>query len=288
MKPPAFSYAAPETLEECVALLGEYSDDAKILAGGQSLMPLLNLRVVRPAVIVDISRVRGLDHWETKGAAIRIGAFVRQRTVETDKALASAMPLLAQAISLIGHPATRSRGTIVGSMCHADPAAELPVCAVLLKAEFLLRSNKGSRTIKADEFFQDALSTAVRADELVEEVRIPACPDDAGYAFDEIARRHGDFALVSVGAAIEDGKARVAIGGVGARPLAFRYDDFVSGQPLDRSRIADFGRYVAGRIEPNSDLHATADYRRTVAAVLVERTLLTAHERAHLRAGSRS
>jgi CO/xanthine dehydrogenase FAD-binding subunit len=279
MKPPVFSYAAPETLEECVALLAEYSDDAKILAGGQSLMPLLNLRVVRPSVIVDIGHVRGLDRWNKDGNTIRIGAFVRQRVIETDKALASAVPLLAHAITLIGHPATRSRGTIVGSMCHADPAAELPVCAVVLGAEFLLRSSEGSRTIKAEDFFQDALSTAVRGDEIVEAVGLPICAAGEGYAFDEIARRHGDFALVSVGAAVGGGEARIAIGGVGARPLSFRYGDFAPASPVDRTRFGEFGQHVAQQIEPNNDLHATAEYRRAIAAVLVERTLLTAFER---------
>jgi CO/xanthine dehydrogenase FAD-binding subunit len=284
MKPPLFSYAAPETLDDCVALLAQYSDDAKILAGGQSLMPLLNLRMVRPAVIVDIGRVQGLDLWANEERSVRIGALVRQSALETDRSLASAVPLLAEAIALIGHPATRSRGTIVGSMCHADPAAELPVCAVLLNAEFLLRSSKGDRVVKADEFFQDALSTTARADEIVESIRLPmGSVGNAGYAFDEIARRHGDFALVSVAAAIEnrDGgaKACVALGGVGTRPLTFHYGEFAPGEPIEPSRFEGFGHYVADRIEPNTDLHATADYRRAIAVVLVERTLCTAWRR---------
>jgi CO/xanthine dehydrogenase FAD-binding subunit len=278
MKPPVFSYAAPETIEDCVALLSQYSDGAKILAGGQSLMPLLNLRMVRPSVIIDIGRVRGLDRWEKHGNVVRIGALVRQRVIETDKALKAAVPLLSHVIPLIGHPATRSRGTIVGSMCHADPAAELPVCAVLLGAEFLLRSSKGTRTVKADEFFEGALSTAVQSDEIVEAVNLPVAPAGAGYAFDEIARRHGDFALVSVGAAVVGGEAKVAIGGAASRPTGFRYADFSPGK-VDRSKIVAFGQYVAERLEPNTDLHATAEYRRNVTGALVERTLLSALER---------
>ncbi len=287
MKPPPFAYAAPETLDECVALLSQYSDDAKILAGGQSLMPLLNLRMVRPAVIVDIGRVRGLDRWETEGALVRIGALVRQRSLECDQALAAAVPLLAHAIALIGHPATRSRGTIVGSMCHADPAAELPVCAVLLGAEFVLRSSAGTRVVRADDFFDDALSTAAHSDELVESVRFPAAVAGGGYAFDEIARRHGDFALVSVAAAVEPQdsgpKARVALGGVGPRPVVFRLDDFAPGGGMGALQFGSFGRHVAEHIEPNTDLQATADYRRAVAATLVERALLAAWQRAQVR-----
>jgi CO/xanthine dehydrogenase FAD-binding subunit len=279
MKPPPFSYAAPETIDECVALLSQYSDEAKILAGGQSLMPLLNLRMVRPTVIVDIGRIGGLAHWKKDGNIVRIGALVRQRALETDKTLADAVPLLAHAVALIGHPATRSRGTIVGSMCHADPAAELPVCAVLLEAEFLLRSSKGKRTVKANDFFEDALSTTVRGDEIVECVQFQVVPSGVGYAFDEIARRHGDFALVSVGASILGNEAKVAIGGVGARPVAFRYADFAPDE-IDRSRFTAFGQHVAKRLEPNTDLHATGDYRRAIAATLIERTLLAAYERA--------
>lgn len=284
MKPAAFSYAAPETLDECLALLARFADEAKILAGGQSLMPLLNLRMVRPAVIVDIGRVRGLDRWQTEGAFIRIGALVRQSELETDTALAVALPLLSQAVALIGHPATRSRGTIVGSMCHADPAAELPVCAALLQAEFLLRSFQGIRCVKASDFFQDALSTAVRPDEIVETVKLPIGVAGAGYAFDEIARRHGDFALVSVAAVVEPHAggfdARVALGGVAPRPLSFDFADFAPGAVVEPAEFAAFGRHVAGRLEPNTDLHATADYRRAIAVTLVERSLRAAWHRA--------
>ena len=279
MKPPAFSYAAPQTIEDCVALLARYADDAKILAGGQSLMPLLNLRMVRPEVIIDIGRVRGLDRWQKDGGMVRIGARVRQRALETDDGLAAAVPLLKHAIALIGHPATRSRGTIVGSMCHADPAAELPVCAVLLGAEFVVRSSQGLRVVAADAFFEDALSTAVGGDEIVEEVRIPVASAGAGYAFDEVARRHGDFALVSAGARIANGEARVALGGVAGRPRIYRFAEFDAGG-LDAAKFAAFGRFVAERLEPNTDLHATADYRRAIAATLIERTLHAAHGRA--------
>lgn len=279
MKPPKFSYEAPKTLEECLSLLAQYGDEAKLLAGGQSLMPLLNLRMVRPQVIVDIGHVRGLDGWAKEDKSVTVGAFVRQRVIETDRSLTTAVPLLAEVIPLIGHPATRSRGTIVGSMCHADPAAELPLCAVLLGAEFLLRSSKGSRVVKADDFFEDALTTATRSDEIVEAVRLPVAPPGSAYAFDELARRHGDFALVSVGAAVEtrEGRTevRVALGGASSRPVSFSYDGNAA-DLADRAKIIEFGRHVATQIDPGTDLHATADYRRSIAATLIERTLLTA------------
>lgn len=288
MKPPPFRYAAPETVDECVRLLDAYGDEAKIIAGGQSLMPLLNLRMVRPSVIIDIGRLTALGGWHEKGGIIHIGALVRQRTLEYDPELVRALPLMAEAAQMIGHPATRSRGTIVGSMCHADPAAELPVCALLLGAEFVLRSAKSVRTLKVNEFFVDALSTAAAADELVEQVRIPAAQKGAGYAFIEIARRHGDFALVSVGAAVEGagGKvedARIAIGGVAPRAQLFRYRDFASDSSLDSAARAAFAQYVADRIEPTSDLHASAEYRRAGSITLVERTLTAACERAGIR-----
>ncbi|MGE0151530.1 MAG: xanthine dehydrogenase family protein subunit M [Reyranellaceae bacterium] len=271
MKPPVFSYAAPQTIDECLALKAEHGEDARFIAGGQSLMPLLNLRMVRPAVVIDLGKVRDLAYWRREGDAIVIGAMLRQRTLEQDKELAAALPLLAEAVRQIGHPATRSRGTIVGSLCHADPAAELPVCALLLKAQIVLASAKGKRTIAAEEFLADALSTSIRDDELVEQVRLPAGRRDTGYAFIELARRHGDFALISVAASVaSNGGARVAIGGLGRAPVAF---------DVDGQGIAAEAQRIAHGLEPPSDLHATAEYRRALAQVLIERALTKAAER---------
>lgn len=270
MKPPAFAYAAPDTIAECLALKAEHGEDARFIAGGQSLMPLLNLRMVRPAVVIDLARVRDLSYWRREGDDIVIGAMLRQRKLEQDKDLAAALPLLAEAAQQIGHPATRSRGTIVGSLCHADPAAELPVCALLLQAQILLASTKGRRTIAAEDFLTDALSTSIRDDELVEQVRIPAGRGDTGYAFLELARRHGDFALISVAALVSGNVARVAIGGLGAAPLAF---------DLQSKDIASEARRIAQSLHPPSDLHATADYRRALAQTLIERALMKAAER---------
>jgi CO/xanthine dehydrogenase FAD-binding subunit len=270
MKPPAFAYAAPDTIAECLALKAEHGEDARFIAGGQSLMPLLNLRMLHPAVIIDLGKVRELSYWRREGDEIVIGATLRQRKLEQDKELAAALPLLAEAVQQIGHPATRSRGTIVGSLCHADPAAELPVCALLLQAQIVLASTTGKRTIAAEDFLVDALSTSIKDDELVEQVRIPAGRSDTGYAFLELARRHGDFALISVAALVSGTTARVAIGGLGAAPLAF---------DLQSKDINGEAQRIAQGLEPPSDLHATADYRRALAQTLIECALAKAAER---------
>lgn len=270
MKPPVFSYAAPATIDECLALKAEHGEDARFIAGGQSLMPLLNLRMVRPAVIIDLGKVRDLAYWRREGEEIAIGAMLRQRKLEQDKELAAALPLLAEAVQQIGHPATRSRGTIVGSLCHADPAAELPVCALLLKAQIVLASTKGRRIVAAEDFLTDALSTSIKDDELVEQVRIPAGRKDTGYAFLELARRHGDFALISVAACVSPNPARVAIGGLGAAPEAF---------DVDGRNIAAEAQRIAQGLQPPTDLHATAEYRRALAQTLIERALMQAAQR---------
>ena len=270
MKPPAFAYAAPDTIAECLALKAEHGEEARFIAGGQSLMPLLNLRMVRPAVVIDLGKVRELAYWRREGEEIAVGAMLRQRRLEQDKELAAALPLLAEAVQQIGHPATRSRGTIVGSLCHADPAAELPVCALLLKAQIVLASTKGQRTIAAEDFLTDALSTSIRDDELVEQVRIPGKRRNTGYAFLELARRHGDFALISVAALVSGDTARVAIGGLGTAPLAF---------DLQADNITGEAHRIAQGLEPPSDLHATAAYRRALAQTLIERALAKAAER---------
>jgi CO/xanthine dehydrogenase FAD-binding subunit len=179
-----------------------------------------------------------------------------------------ALPLLAQAVQQIGHPATRSRGTIAGSLCHADPAAELPVCAMLLQAEIVLVSTRGRRTVAAEDFLTDALSTSIKDDELVEQVRLPAARADTGYAFLELARRHGDFALISVATSVQrNGSARVAIGGLGSAPLAF---------DVDAKNIAAEAARIAEGLEPMNDLHASTAYRRSLACVLMERALVQA------------
>ncbi|MFN0301917.1 MAG: FAD binding domain-containing protein [Burkholderiales bacterium] len=279
MKPPIFAYVAPDTIEECTALLREYGSDAKIIAGGQSLMPMLNLRMIRPKVLIDISRIKGLDRIDRVDGKLRIGAMVRQRASERAPLVAQFAPLLAEAVPHIGHVATRSRGTVVGSLCHADPAAELPVCAMLLGAELILQSQAGSRTANAAAFFSNAMVTTVRDDELVAAVQFPAPGPGTGFAFCEMARRAGDFALVSVAATIHRDRSgnlvdgAVALGGVGDVPKHFRLGEFAAGARIDAKAYEAFGAHVASAVEARSDLHASAEYRRSVAAALVPRAL---------------
>ncbi len=288
MKPPVFAYVAPETIEECTAILREYGGDAKIIAGGQSLMPMLNLRMIRPKVVIDIRRIDALNHVERVDGKLRIGAMVRQRAAERDPVLAMGVPLLADAIPHIGHIATRSRGTVVGSLCHADPAAELPVCAMLLGAAFDARSQTSSRKINAAAFFTNAMVTSMRDDEMVAAVEFSAPATGTGFAFREVARRSGDIALVSVAAAIRldqggsvaDGS--VALGGVGDIPRHFSLGEFSAGARINAKTYEAFSQHVASAVEARSDLHASAEYRRSIAAVLVQRALDGATARATL------
>ncbi len=288
MKPPIFAYVAPTTIEECAALLREYGAEAKIIAGGQSLMPMLNLRMLRPKVVIDISRIEGLDRIDRMDGKLRIGAMVRQRAIERASMIAQVAPLLAEAVPHIGHFATRSRGTVVGSLCHADPAAELPVCAMLVGAELVMRSQAGSRTVNAAAFFSNAMVTTARDDELVEAVQFPASNPASGYAFCEMARRSGDFALVAVAAMIHRHKSghitdgAVALGGVGDVPKHFRLGEFAAGAHIDAKTYEAFGQHVANAIDARSDLHASVEYRRSIAAVLVQRALDTAAARVPL------
>ncbi len=283
MKPPLFSYVAPHSVAECLELLAQFGGDAKIMAGGQSLMPLLALRMARPAVIIDIGRIKELNFARKDGDVVRIGAGLRQRAIERDPIFAKELPLLCQAIGFIGHVATRSRGTIVGSLCHADPAAELPVCAALLNAQFITASTRGERKVSAKQFFEGALVTILKEDELVTEVRFPVPAAGSGVAFAEIARRHGDFAMVSAAAIMHPGSASqvdsaVALGGVGMTPLVFGIADFSLGQGDAAASYKRTANAVMEALEPQDDLHATAAYRRAIAGVLIERVLSAARE----------
>ncbi|MBP5856847.1 FAD binding domain-containing protein [Marivibrio halodurans] len=287
MKPPVFEFAAPDSLEHCLDLLERYGDEAKPIAGGQSLMPLLNLRMAAPAVVIDIARVPDFHALRIEDRTVRVGPMVRQRVMETNTDLRARVPLLAEAVGLIGHVATRSRGTIVGSMCHADPAAELPVCATLLGAEFAVASKGGTRTIDADSFFLDALMTTLEPEEIVTGVHLPTAMPGVGYAFDEVSRRRGDFALVAVAAAVglsDDGlvtSADIAIGGASGRPERFPLTETaLSGRRIEEAPLREIAREVCDRLEPESDLHASADYRRRISEELMTRVLADAASRA--------
>jgi CO/xanthine dehydrogenase FAD-binding subunit len=263
VKPAPFRYERPETVDEVVALLAEHGDEAKVLAGGQSLVPALNMRVARPAVLVDINRVAGLDRIETNGS-VAVGATVRQ----ADPRLL-AHPLLAEALPFVGHYVTRNRGTVCGSLAHADPAAELPLCLALLGGSVRAVSARGARELAAGDFFSDVpFQTTLEPDELVVGASAPHATERAGYAFDEFAQRRGDFALAMAGAIVADGELRVAIGAVVARPTLVDVDP------------ARPGESAAAQVEPWGNLHASPAYLRQLVCVLVDRVVARARERA--------
>ena len=292
MKPAPFKYAAARSLDEAISLIGRFGKDCRVIAGGQSLMAMMNLRTARPSVIVDIARIEELGQWRKQPDGIVIGAMVRQRELETDTELRAALPLLADAVGSIGHVATRSRGTIVGSLCHADPAAELPVCAVALDATLVLQSKNGEREVPAAEFFKGIFTTNTRDDELVTAVRFPTPADRTLTAFDEIARRQGDFAMVSTACtarldntgAFED--VRLVFGGVGDIPVrATEAERSLIGAKPDQECMTNAGIIAAAALSPYDDIHATSQYRKSIAAVLTERvlqrTLDSLQEKAH-------
>lgn len=284
MKPAPFEYHAPETVESVLELLARHGDDARILAGGQSLMPLLNFRLARPAVIIDINLLRQLDYISGEKGSISIGALTRQRRVE--RWAAAGAPLLAQALHHIGHVAIRTRGTVAGSLAHADPAAELPAIMLCLDGSVVARSAAGERQIAARELFASHLTTTLRADEMITEVRLPLPDSRHGWGFLEVARRHGDFALVGVVAVVALARqrieqARIALFGCGPTPLrATAAERALAGQSPAPATIEAAAREAADALSPESDLHASAAYRTRVAATLIARALATAVERA--------
>jgi CO/xanthine dehydrogenase FAD-binding subunit len=282
MKPAPFAYAAPRSLAEAVAILAERGGDARILAGGQSLVPMLNFRLVEPAMLVDINRIPGLDAIAPTADGLRIGALVRHRALETSPVAAARFPVLVAAMAEVAHLAIRNRGTIGGSLAHADPAAELPLLALLLEARLTAVSAAGSREIAARDFFTDALTTALDPGEILTEIFLPDLPPGARWGFQEFARRAGDFALAAVGVAAvaEEGRcrmARIALGGVGPTPLrAAAAEALIVGAAIDAGAIAAAARAAAAAAQPTGDLHASAEYRRHLVEVLTRRALTQA------------
>ena len=280
MKPPPFQYEDPETVEEALRCLASGDDDPLVLAGGQSLIPLLNLRLARPERLVDINRVAELDHIAEPDGAVRIGALTRQRVLERSPAVARRAPLLAEAIAHIGHPAIRARGTIGGSLAHADPAAELPVACVALGASVHVRSAvRGPRRIPARELFLTHMTTALEPDELLCEIEIPGDPPGAGSAFVEFARRHGDFALGGAAARLAltpSGECtHVDLALLGAAPTPVLASDAAAA--LIGRRVDEAGAQAAARIAVSP---FTDSYRRQVIATMARRALLLAAARA--------
>lgn len=288
MKPPVFDYATPATLAEATALLAQHQGDAKVLSGGQSLVPLLNMRLARPAVLVDLAKIPDLDYVRADGDGFAIGAMTRQRTVELSGQIQAQHPLLHAGLLLIAHPQNRNQGTIGGSLAHADPAAELPALALALDATFDATGPNGTRTIAAADFFLTYLTTALAPSEILTAVRFPTLPKRTGWSILEVARRHGDFGLAGVVAIVAlapDGRiasARLVLFGVGATPIrAGAAETMLARQPADPALFAAVGAKAAADLdEPLTDVHATAEYRRDLARVLTGRALAEATQRA--------
>ncbi|GGD15989.1 FAD binding domain-containing protein [Aureimonas glaciei] len=257
MKPAPFDFVRPETLEEALSALAEAGDEGRVIAGGQSLVPMLNMRLARPKVLVDIMGLADLDHIREAKGRIEIGAGVRQVTLGRWPQLQEKLPLVAAALPWVGHAQTRSRGTVCGSLAHADPSAELPLSLLVLGGEVRLRSRKKKRTVAARDFFLGMMATAVEPDEMIEAVSLPVHASGTGTAFNEVARRHGDFAIVACAAlASPDGRYRLAVGGVADVPQLVDLPDPVS--PDFDDAINEF----AWSLNAREDLHATARYRR--------------------------
>jgi len=267
VKPAAFDYVRAESIEEALDTLRQEGADARVLAGGQTLIPMLNMRLAKPRVVIDIMHLPELKRIERSGGAIRVGAAVRQRDLERQADLAAQQPLLAAALRWIGHAQTRNRGTVCGSVAHADPSAELPLVLLALGGEIDLRSRRRTRRVAAAAFFAGMMSTDRKDDELVEAVRFPVARSGTGYAFREIARRHGDFAIVSCAAVVDAQGARLAVGGVADRPVARTLP------PPGDPGLEDALDAFAWDLDARDDLHATAIYRRQLVRRLGRQTL---------------
>ena len=275
MKPAPFEYHAPTEVSQAVQLLAALGENARPLAGGQSLMPMLNLRLARPDAIVDLNRITSLAYHRLVGNTLVIGALCRQRDIERDLQVLARCAAIADAVPLIGHIGIRNRGTVVGSLAHADPSAEWPVLAVLLDATLEVEGSQGRRSIAAKDFFKGLFATDLRPGEIVVEARFPLPPPTAGSAFVEVARRHGDFALGAAAAVVTlapDGSvatAKLALGGFDSVPI----------------RATPDPAQVAGEVHPVDDIHAPASYRRKLATTLARRALQLAEQRARQEAG---
>ena len=283
MKLPAFEYASPATLAEAIELLAASEGGAKAIAGGQSLMPVLAFRLAAPRLLVDLRRIPGLDRIDIDAQGVRLGAKVRWRDIEDDARLRTAHPLLVAAIAHVAHYQIRNRGTVGGSLAHADPAAEMPGIAVTCDAEIVLAGPSGTRVVEAADFLLGPLSTVLADDELITEVRLPHWPVQRRWAFEEFSLRRGDFALAGIAAHYDLDEAGQAInahiGVIGACNRAHRLHDAeaaLNGRVVDAQTIREAGSAASQEVEPPADLHASAAYRRALSGTLLERALLRA------------
>ena len=287
MKLPPFEYACPTTLPEAIQLLSERDGDAKPIAGGQSLVPMLAFRLAQPTLLVDLRKLADLRGIKISAKGVTLGAMVRWREIEDDERLDAAHPLLKAAVAHIAHYQIRNRGTVGGSLAHADPAAEMPAIAMTCDAEIAVVGKSGARVIQAADFFQGALTTALTADEIIVEVRLPAWPAGRRWGFEEFARRRGDFAMAAAALFYDqsaDGKARnahVGVAGVADRPLRLpSAEDVLSGRAVDQATIAEAEAAASAAVDPQDDIHANAAYRRALVGTMVERALKRAAARA--------
>ena len=291
MKPAPFAYRAPQSVDEALALLAEHGDEAKVLAGGQSLVPTMNFRLAQPAVLVDLNGVDDLAYLREVGGELRIGAMTRQRAVEVSDLVARRAPLVAETMPWIAHPQIRNRGTFGGALAHSDPAAELPAVTLTLGGRFRARGPGGERWIAAQEFFTGLFETALEPDELLVEIALPELPARTGWAFREISRRRGDYALVGVAAVVTVGRlgrvkdARLTFLSVGEGPVpAVKAQEGLRGQKPTVEAIAAAADVAATEdIEPSGDIHASEPYRRHLARILSVDVLTRASERARNR-----
>jgi CO/xanthine dehydrogenase FAD-binding subunit len=281
MKPAPFDYVSPSTVDAAIAALVASNGEGKLLAGGQSLMPLLNFRMARPTMLVDLNRIEGLSYIEDRGDRIAIGALTRHRELEFSPLIALKLPVMSAAMRHVAHLAIRNRGTIGGSLSHADPAAELPMLATFYEAVICVQGPSGRRKIAPGDFFVDALTNCLEPDEIVVEVEFPILTQD-GWAFEEVARRFGDFALASIAVSVRRGTtgleaARIAVMGVADTPRRLREAEAeLVAMKLDDRTADRFAEIVASLVSPNDDLHASAEYRKHLLAQLAKRALQTA------------
>jgi carbon-monoxide dehydrogenase medium subunit len=287
MKPAPFRYIAAESLGQALTAKAVNGDDARFLAGGQSLVPAMNFRLARPTMLIDINPLRELDHVRVApDGALRIGALTRHRTLERDPLVAERAPLVAEAVRHVAHPQIRNRGTLGGNLAHADPASELPAVMLALGARFRARSARGERWIEAAEFFRGPLATALGPEEMLVEIALPALPPRSGTCFLEVARRRGDYALLGVAAVVTLGNdgtftaAGLALCNAGATPVRVATAAGLVGRRSGEREIGDVATAVAGEIDPPENVHATAAFRRHLAGVLTRRALQTAVARA--------
>jgi carbon-monoxide dehydrogenase medium subunit len=286
MKPAPFRYVAAESLAAALALKAEHGDDARFLAGGQSLVPAMNFRLAQPAVVVDINPLAELDFVRAAGGALRIGALTRNRTLERDALVGERQPLVREAVPHVAHPQIRNRGTLGGNLAHADPASELPAVLLALEARVRAQSARGERWIAAREFFRGVFTTALRPDELLAEVELPPLPPGAGTCFVEVARRRGDYAMLGVAAvvALGDGDrcthARLAYCNAGDTPVSAAAAQALVGGPVDAGRIREVAAAIQRELDPPGNVHASKAFQRHLAGVLTRRALQTAVNRA--------